>query len=279
MLVDGSRMRARDFVPSVPAFAALPAETDLGPSPAGTMARIFTKAQLVALLEGTAPGGLPDRLCVERRREAVSMEVWQASVEEAMTKHCRDGEWRAKVIEAPEHRFPTGKLSFAPTGLLPSRSGAQTWRGAIHLSDKSSVPVWVRLDLSVRRRAAVLSRDLAAGAVISATDFQWDNVWAPPLPGTGLCAAGDADWQPEGMIARRTLRAGALLTKSDFRRAPAVQRGDAVEVEAQAGSARIRIPAVADRDAQIGESIPVTSSWNGSKITARVTGERKAKVD
>jgi len=273
VLVDGGRIRAGDLAVAVPAFAAMPAERDLAPAPAGTLVRIFTRVQLAALAPGFS-GELPDRVCVQRRREAIPPEAWQAAVEAALTKMCGQTAWKAKVLEAPMHRFPMGELVFHRSGLTAGRGATQLWRGAVLLPDKSTVPVWVRVDVQTRRSALLLRTPVAAGAAIGPEDYRTEEIWAP-----GVCVeAGDAP-RPDWMLARHAMQAGAELRKEDLRFPPAVQRGQTVELEAGTGPARLRVPAVAEHDAAVGEMVPMKSGWNGSRLVGRVTGERKARVE
>jgi flagella basal body P-ring formation protein FlgA len=148
------------------------------------------------------------------------------------------------------------------------------WRGALLLPDKSSIPVWVRVEIQTQRKAAIVQRPLAAGALVSGEDVREEEIWA-----TGLCREERAAPRVDGMVARRNLVAGAELTKEDLRRAPAVFRGQSVELEAASGPARLRVPAVAEHDAEIGETVQLKSSWNGTKLVGRVTGAQKAKVE
>ena len=271
--VDGARLRAADLAAVSPGFAAMPGERDLGPAPAGTMVRVFYRAQLAAMLGGEA-SELPDRVCVQRKREAIRRDVWQGAVEAAMARLCAATPWRVKLLETPEHKFPSGELQFARAGVIASRGPVQLWRGALLLPDKSSIPVWVRLEMQTQRRAAILQRPLAAGAAVSAEDLREEEVWA-----VGMCREEREAPRVEGMVARRALAAGAELAKEDLRRAPAVFRGQAVELEAASGTARLRVPAVAEHDAEIGEKVQLKSSWNGTKLVGRVTGTQKARVD
>lgn len=273
VLVDGGRIRAGDLATVAPAFASLPAERELAPAPAGTLLRIFTRAQLAALLPGST-GELPDRVCVQRRREAIPPETWQAAVEAALTKMCGEAAWKAKVLEAPMHRFPTGELVFHRSGLTAGRGATQLWRGAVLLPDKSTVPVWVRVDVQTRRAALLLNRPVAVGAVVGPEDYRTEEIWAP-----GVCVEGGEAPRPDGMLARHAMQAGAELRKEDLRFPPAVQRGQTVELEAGSGAARLRVPAVAEHDAAVGETVQVKSGWNGSRLMGRVTGERKARVE
>lgn len=273
VLVDGARIFASDLATVAPAFAALPPEKELALAPAGTMVRVFYRAQLAALLPAVA-ADLPDRLCVQRKRDVIAAEAWQEAVEAALTLICGPTPWKAKVIEAPQHRFPSGKLVFARPGFVASRGLLQIWRGALLLPDKSSIPVWVRVEVRSQRPATILKRSLAAGSEIVSDDYREEEIWAP-----GLCRKEKVELQLEGVVAKKAIPAGAELLREDLRRAPAVHRGQSVELEAGRGGTRLRVSAIAAHDAEVGERVQLKSSWNGSKLVGRVTGAQKARVE
>ena len=272
-LVDGAKIRAADLAILAPAFAALPPDKELAPAPAGTMVRVFYKSQLAALLPGLQVD-LPDRLCVQRKRDVIPPEAWQAAVDAAMTSLCATTPWRTKVLEAPQHRFPTGEVLFNRSGIVASRGSVQLWRGALMLPDKSSIPVWVRVELQARRRATILQHAVVAGAILTAEDYKQDEIWAP-----GPCTGDKELPNPDGLVAKRAIAAGAELVKEDLRRPPAIHRGQSVELEAASGATRIRVPAVAEQDGEVGETVQLRSGWNGSRLTGRVTGAQKARVE
>lgn len=273
VLVDDTRIRAADLATVAPPFATLAPETDLGAAPAGTLVRVFTRTQLAALLPAAAQD-VPDRLCVQRKREAIPAPVWQEAIEAAMRKICPTTPWKAKVLDTPHHKFPTGELTFTRSGLVLRRGAVQIWRGALMLSDKSSIPVWVRSEIQTQRRATVLKRTVTGGTLLAPEDYEQAQIWAP-----GICQEDPEPAQAEGMVARRTLSEGTELRREDLRRAPAIHRGQSVELEAASGKARLRIQAIAEEDADIGESVRLKSTWNGSKLVGRVTGTQKARVD
>ena len=272
-LVDGARILAGDLVAVAPAFSALPAETDIAPAPAGKLVRVFYRAQLAALLP-TPHDELPDRICVQRKREVIPPSVWQQAIESAMTSGCGPTPWRAKVLEAPQHKYPNGQIQFSRSGIVSSRGVVHLWRGSLILPDKSSIPVWVRVELQSRRRTNILLRPLAVGAVLSAEVYRQEDVWAP-----GPCATDREPLRVEGLVVRHALRAGTELLREDLRLPPAVHRGQSIELETGSGATRIRIPAVAEQDGEVGEMVRLRSEWNGSKLTGRVTGTRKARVE
>lgn len=272
-LIDGARILASDLAPFAPAFATLPADKDIGPAPAGTMVRVFSKVQLADLL-ADAEAQVPDRLCVQRKRDPIPAEAWQAAVDAAMTRLCPDTPWKAKVLEAPNHRFPSGSIQLGRSGIVAGHGSVQLWRGSLLLPDKSSIPIWVRLEIRTQRMAAVLQRPLTAGQPLTEDDYRVEEVWAP-----GLCDAGPARPSLDGFVTKRAMQSGSEVLLEHLRRAPAVHRGQSVDLEVTAGRTRLRVPAVASHDAEVGEAVKLKSTWNGSLLMGRVTGSQKAKVD
>lgn len=272
-LIAGARILASDLAPFAPAFASLPPDKDLGPAPAGTLVRIFSKVQLAALIPDAQPP-LPDRLCVERKREPIAADVWQAAVDAAMTRLCPDIPWKATVLETPKHRFPSGSIHLARSGIVTGRGPVSLWRGSLLLPDKSSVPVWVRLEIRTQRPAAILLKPLRAGQPLTAEDYRVEEVWAP-----GLCEPAPAPPSLDGLVARQAMQAGSPLLLDHLRRAPAVHRGQSVDLEVTAGRTRLRVSAVAGHDAEVGQPVQLKSSWNGTVLVGRVTGARKARVE
>ena len=206
-----------------------------------------TVAQLAALLPGIE-ADLPDRLCVQRKRDVIPAAAWQSAVEAALTKLCPATPWKVKIEEVPQHRFPSGEILFARSGVVASRGPVQLWRGSLVLPDKSSVPIWVKAEIKTQRHALLLQHAVAAGAVLAAGDFKEEEIWAP-----GLCVEETKERPSmEGLIAKKSLAAGAELLREDLRRPPAVHRGEPIEVESGSGAARIKVPAVAEKDGEIG---------------------------
>lgn len=273
VLVDGARIRASDLAGVVSAFAQLPPDKDLGPAPAGTLVRLYQRGQLAALLPGPS-ADLPERLCVQRKREAIPLEEWQASIERAVKTACGEISVRIKVVETPRHRYPSGTIEFHRSGIAASRGSALLWRGSLTTPDKSTVPVWIRAELQTLRHARIVVRPIAMGTVVVAEDFKREEAWT-----SGICEAEKESWEPIGRVARHPIPIGEELRREALRIPPAIKRGDAVEVEAKAGAARIRIPAVAEQDAEVGETAPFRSSWNGAKIAGRVLSSQRARVE
>lgn len=52
-----------------------------------------------------------------------------------------------------------------------------------------------------------------------------------------------------------------------------------VKLETASGAARIRIPAAAGQDGEVGETGQLRSGWNGSRLTGLVTSAKRARVE
>ena len=267
VVVDGARVLASDLAARAAAFGTLDPNQELGPAPFGSMVRIYSKSQLAELL-GRGADELPETLCVQRRREPIPESKWREALQRAISG-C---DAQVELREFPRHSFPVGELQFARTGIVRGAT-VSLWRGSLVLPDKQSVPVWVRAEIRVFAKRWKLGVPIQVGGRLVESDLSQEEGWFVGTP----CQAVE-DWTPLGLIARRSLKAGAILQRVDVRRPPAVQRGQTVDVES-GGAARVRVPGVADTNGEIGQNVRVTSSWNGSRLTGRVTADGKVRVE
>ena len=265
--VVGGRILAGEIAARVASFSSLDPLRDLGPAPFGSMARIFSQPQLAELL-GRGSEDLPETLCVERRREPIPESKWR----EALSRAVPDCDIQIELRDYPKHRLPVGELQFSKSGFVPGAT-VSLWRGSLALPERQTIPVWVRAEVRILGVRWKVAAPVQPGGRIAESDLVMERGWFTGIP----CQAAE-DWNPAGLIARRSLKAGAVLHKTDFRRLPAVQRGQVVAVES-GGAARVRVPAVAEGNGEVGESVRVTSSWNGSRLIGRVTAEGKVRVD
>jgi flagella basal body P-ring formation protein FlgA len=287
--VDGARIHAGRLAERVAAFAALDSGADLGPAPVGSLVRVFTRTQLQSLLglEAGATADLPNRLCVTRKRQTIPREQWQAAAEKAVAEVCGSMPWRASVTEFSKQAYPAGELQFSPTGLGPvapvgarnsGRKRPRSWRGQLVLPERTTIPVWIQLELETQAETAVAVRDLAAGTVLRTDDYKVEPVWRTETGGGTLCSAS-APAPQAGMVLSRSVAAGEALPLGSVRRAPAVRRGATVELEVEAGAAMLRAPATAEADAEIGEPVRVRNHWNGRGQVGKVAGNGRVRLE
>lgn len=108
------------------------------------------------------------------------------------------------------------------------------------------------------------SRNIATGEIIRAEDVIWTTVQAHQATGGGIT---DPD-RAIGLIARRSLRAGASVGTRDLTTPQVIARNDLVEVAFISGGVKLTITGRASRNAAAGEAVPVLNLQSGRTIDA-----------
>jgi len=135
--------------------------------------------------------------------------------------------------------------------------------------------VSLHLQVSVTAEVAVAAGNIQRGQVLSAADV----VFEPrDLATTGGPCVTSLD-EIVGMRARVGFRQGQLLVARMLEAPPAVQRGDAVVLQAVAGCVLISAPAVAKQDGRVGDRILVRNQATGKELTARIIDKSTVRVD
>lgn len=120
------------------------------------------------------------------------------------------------------------------------------------------------------RRAAVATRALARGTVLSVDDFVFRDT---TVRGPADTARVDAGW-----VTRRTINAGEVL------RAPAVEpptivtANQPVEIEWKDHNVRLTLRGIAGRNAALGERVPVRTEL-GRRVDATVVAPGRVRLD
>lgn len=126
---------------------------------------------------------------------------------------------------------------------------------------------------AVRRgsvQALAYARSLAAGEEIRAEDLVWTRAVAAPAD-----AVRDAD-AAIGMVARRPLREGALVSARDVSAPVVIQPGDLVTVTYQAGGVSLELQVKALGAGAVGQVIPLQNLSSKKTLQAVVTGPGRA---
>jgi flagella basal body P-ring formation protein FlgA len=119
-------------------------------------------------------------------------------------------------------------------------------------------------------QALAYSRSLSAGEEIRAEDLVWTRAVAAPAD-----ALRDAD-AAIGMIARRPLREGALVSARDVGAPVVIQAGDVVTVTYQNGGVSLALQVKALGAGAVGEVISLQNLSSRKTIQAVVTGPGQA---
>jgi flagellar basal body P-ring formation protein FlgA len=120
---------------------------------------------------------------------------------------------------------------------------------------------------------AVLSRALARGASIEASDV----VWMDAPTSTPRDAIADPDMLV-GKSAKRALMANTPLRAADVMETPAVRRGEMVTLMFEAGGLRLSVRGRAMADAGVGSVIKVLNPQSNKTLDAMVEGQGIVRV-
>lgn len=153
-----------------------------------------------------------------------------------------------------------------------SRFSAIVWVYAgDHLIDSRTL----RLDIRVRRSVVVLSRPLDRGDAITPDTARAQTMWVEPI-GAPMASSIES---VAGSVARRRLRAGAILRTDQLESPVVVRRGELITVHCVSGGVVVKAKARAQKDAREGERIELRMDGSKKSFTARVVGPGRAVVN
>lgn len=122
----------------------------------------------------------------------------------------------------------------------------------------------VPVDVAAYRTGWVAMRDLPVGTRLSPSILREQEV--------DIAAGGNEAWsgEPEGLVLRSPVLAGHYLAAGQVVAAPAVSRGDVVQVLHRMGAVEVQATANALQDGDLGKTIQVRISANQPPVLARV---------
>jgi len=128
----------------------------------------------------------------------------------------------------------------------------------------TSPPTWtlyLRGNASVQQNALVTRGRLKRDQRVDASMVQMELIDRLRHPDSFVSLD-----QLSGMVARRSVSPGKVLTKRDVTLAPAISKGDAIMIEARRGGLSIRTAGIALDSGQIGEQIRATNNRSGKEV-------------
>ncbi|MFN0170783.1 MAG: flagellar basal body P-ring formation chaperone FlgA [Bryobacteraceae bacterium] len=241
----------------------------VGFTPSPGIVRRIPAARLARLLQraGVSAEGA-EGVCVVRAGRKVTREA----VVLALRRAVGDPDVSIELVSFPDISAPDGVIEFSRAALVRQR-GAQPdhWRGQFRYGAGRSLPFWADVHLAVDRKVAIAKRDLDAGAHLSAADVRTETIRVHPFtsPQAGLAALA-------GSVARKRIRAGAVIERDHVCTPFDVNRGDRVRVEVKAGMTVLTLDATAEAGGRAGEKLWVRNAANGRRIQVRITGKGNA---
>ncbi|MCB2198228.1 flagellar basal body P-ring formation chaperone FlgA [bacterium] len=145
----------------------------------------------------------------------------------------------------------------------------------IYLSLGEGVEVSRRVPLSIRVMpfawVPVIREGLKRNDVLGPADLSWERREVTMIRGRWPEMASELP--VDSYRARRSLRAGNVLTWHDIEKVPDVLRGAPVTIVSSQGSVEIKLPGKALEDGQKGEMIRVENTQYRRILEARVSGD------
>ncbi len=256
----------------------------LGYAPAPGFSRLFEASRLIGQLEANFPG-IEIRFAGEAQcRIHPETEVILGADLAAIGR-----EQITELAAGQDVEFdPSGVINdiIVPAG----KEGAKLRlrRGPIHLrSGKNSIPievlvdgqayqtVWTTWDVRMWESVLVLTRDVAAGDLLTPESVEYRRVRSER-------AASQAGIRREALIATRAARAltsGSVLGRNDILQLELIRRGDSIVLEVKKGNVLASVAAVASEDGYLGKRIRVITSDTKRELTGVVVSRGRVQID
>jgi len=249
------------------------ASISLGYAPNPGLARRIGKSEI---LNKIAAAGmpvddlqLPDSILVHRLAGEIDRDRVTRAILDAFTKRFPDANIEITNIDVPAVQVGSGPIEISAS--MPARfdpSGSAFVR--LDVRGKSfAKTLFVQTSFRIEAMQPVLKNKIAAHAEIRSADIEWKLA---PM------RAGVAPDQIDGMLAKRDLEPGQVLT-SDLLYLPLyVRKGDSVTVKTTSGAVTIAATMRAKAAGKLGETIAVEHLSGEGSTVARIVGPRVLEV-
>jgi flagella basal body P-ring formation protein FlgA len=245
----------------------------LGAAPQPGLGRSYLRQELIAKVRTSGLPvddlQLPESVIVRRKSQGLDPAMVSQLVREAFAKQFPDADVTIVSFDNPDVDLATGSLDV--TASLPDHPDP-------------SVPVFVRFDIrsgaysrkifvktvaEVRKPQPILRNNIAANSEIHADDIDWKVM---PLRGHGESIVSMESLA--GMLAKRGIPAGEVITGDLLYSPLLVHKGETVTVKASNGGISITAMMRARASAHMGETISVEHLSGVGSTSARVIGPR-----
>ncbi|MCU1258085.1 MAG: hypothetical protein JWO80_970 [Bryobacterales bacterium] len=278
--VEGDAILGRDLAAADPQFSGVPRDARLGYAPMPGSRRTLSAAELKRLAAGFGVSGDFHDLCFEYpTRQLQSGEILEA-LRDGLKVDGAD----IQVTEFSLYAAPKGDIVFPLSGLSrpsPLRADEPViWRGYVKYAGGRKFSIWAKVRLHVTEMRVVATEDLAAVAnPVAASQLRVETVTGFP----SLQPFASTVQQVAGHRLRRAVRQGAPVSIEAVEAAGgdgerAVNRGESVEVEVDAGPAHLKFEGRAESGGVLGEIVTIRNAKSGRTFAARVVGKGKVEV-
>ena len=245
------------------------------PNP-GLGRRIFKQDILAKLQAAGLPSGdldLPEFIMVRRPAQGLDEERVTQAVLDAFVRQYPDANIEIVSVEIPPVQVGTGPVELSAS--LPTRLdlGKSIFVRLDLRGGRFSRSFFVRTNVRIETVQPVLTKDVRAQAEVSKDNVEWR-----PASLTGARGTVKSFEEISGMLAKRDLVAGTVLTEDVLYSPLYVQKGEAVTVKTTSGAVTISATMRAKGPGRHGDSVVLEHLTGAGTTTARVVGPRLLEV-
>ena len=258
--IEGDRILAKHAAELEPVFKTVSPEAVLSFGPSVGSKRIVSNRELerwAARFGLTLPIKTQnDEMCFERAAHPLS----RGEVEAAIRRSLPAGEdIRIELVEISKFPVPAGILEFPLSGAVPPPKSRPDdpflWHGQLRGGAGGTYSCWARVRLISTRQAVRMKVDLSQGKSLAAGELEAFSAPACPL----LPVRDERIQDYAGLMLKRGLRAGTVLTHAMVVSPPDIARGNLVLVRVIAGATHLTLEAQAESDGYAGRRILLTN--------------------
>src|SRR6185437_6456428 len=258
--IEGDRILAKHAAEAESIFKAVSPDTVLSFGPSVGSRRIISKREVeqwMARFGLIQPANLQSSgMCFERAAHPPG----HGEVEAAIRRSLPAGkDIRIELVEISKFPVPAGILEFPLSGAVPPPKSrpddAFLWRGQLRGDAGGTYGCWARVRLIATRQAVRMKVDLSQGKSLAAGELEAFSAPACPL----LPVRDERIQDYTGLMLKRGLRAGTVLTHAMVGCPPDIARGNLVLVRVIAGATHLTLEAHAESDGYTGRRILLTN--------------------
>jgi len=265
--VTADRITGRDLKAASAEFDSIPDDRFIAFAPVPGVSRALTSH------ERSAAGLTATNVCFERKTAFLS----PAQIEAAMRIALPGKNVDIEIVDYLQKELPPGAAEFTLAGLPRPQSNQPDapviWRGVLRYDGRRTAPIWATVRVREQATWAEAVESIPQNSVVSENQVRLQSGSRFPLATSGVERLEDV----VGFRAKRTVRAGAVLTREMFGAPRAVSRGDTVIVEVVSGAVRLSFEGRAETDGSVDDMVLVSADHR--RLKARVQEKGKVIID
>jgi len=258
--IEGDRILAKHAAEAESIFKAVSPDTVLSFGPSVGSRRIISKREVeqwMARFGLIQPANLQSGgMCFERAAHPPGHGEVEAAIRRSLPA---GGDIRIELVEISKFPVPAGVLEFPLSGAVPPPqtrpADSFLWHGQLRGNSGGTYRCWARVRLIATRQAVRMKVDLGQGKSLDASELEAFSAPACPLSRTKDERIEDY----AGLVLKRSLRTGTVLTHAMVMSPPDIARGNLVLVRVVAGGTHLTLEAQAESDGYTGRSILLTN--------------------